>query len=162
MIEDYEIDQFALMLSEKGFSHSQIDEKVIEHFGVAGMRWGVRRERRIQALRRAGKKGAPGISKVRSAGHLGPIDFLRGGGITGGSRRKAVRLANRASRVRQGKATTLDHLKNFGTAHVSDLIPVREKNRNKKTTVRADYVAVAVVGAVITGKLLARAARSNL
>lgn len=162
MIEDYEIDQFALMLSEKNISHSDIEAKIIEHFGVLGMHWGSRRERRIQAIRRAGKKGGPVVSKIRSASHLGPIDFIRGRGITGGSRRKAERLAARATRIRKGKETTLDHLKNFATVHMSDLIPVQNKNRDKKTTVRADYVVVASAGALITARILSNIAKSKL
>jgi len=42
MYTEEQIDAIGLMLEEKGLSHAQIDE-YFEHFGVVGMKWGIRK-----------------------------------------------------------------------------------------------------------------------
>lgn len=143
------------------------EEAYLEHFGVKGMKWGVRRERRVQALERAAKKGGPVISKVRAfpiwgPGAIGPIDFAVGRGIRGGSARKARRIRGQLKRRNQGKSTALDIIKRYGSTRVLDLIPVRTKNIKKKTGKGADYAVVAAAGAAfVAGHLIRRAARKR-
>lgn len=54
MLDDEDILQIGFALEEGGFTHAQIDT-YLEHYGVKGMKWGVRRTI-------AGKKGAKNTS----------------------------------------------------------------------------------------------------
>lgn len=140
---------------------SQDISKYIEHHGVAGMKWGVRRTRRLQALQRAGTKGGPKISKVRALANVGPVDLIKGRGITGGAHRKAVRIKGQLGRHKAGKATTVDLVKRYGSTRVSDLIPTTKSRQHLQTTAKRDAVIVAGAGALFAARLIAkRAARS--
>jgi hypothetical protein len=130
----------------------------IEHAGIKGMKWGVRRERRIERLARGGVKGGSAISRVRAAGRIGPVDFVRGRGVRGGSARKAVRVQGQLDRFKRGEASAVDIIKRYGSTHARDLVPVREKNVGKKTRVRGDIVGAAgvvLIGASIAARMLA-------
>lgn len=130
-------------------------EDFLEHVGVKGMKWGVRRERRNQARFRAGQKGGPKVSKVRALGSVNLYDIARGRGITGGAQRKALRVQGQLDRFDAGQATTMDVIKRYGSTRVSDLVPVREKNVGKRTTVSADKVVVAAaVGLFVANQAL--------
>jgi hypothetical protein len=52
MITEEEIDVLGNMLEDKGMSHSDIDAYFLEHFGVKGMRWGVRQNKAKTGLAR--------------------------------------------------------------------------------------------------------------
>lgn len=129
-------------------------ETYLEHYGIKGMRWGVRRERRQQGLERAGIKGGPKISKVRAVARVGPVDLVKGRGITGGAARKAARVRGQMNRWDRGEATTLDTIKRIGSTRVQDLLPGTQKMLDKKTTVRADYAVVAATGAYFVGRMV--------
>jgi hypothetical protein len=150
MITEQEIRQSALIQSGEDF---------LAHAGVKGMKWGIRRKRRLEVLERASKKGGPVISKVRAASNLGPIDLVKGRGITGGAKRKFARLAKRNTSIRNGQASVSDKLKYYGSTRFSDLIPVKGKNVNKKSSVKRDYVVVGAAGAVFAANLIARSRR---
>jgi hypothetical protein len=137
----------------------QYGEDFIAHAGVKGMKWGIRRKRRLEVYKRASKKGGPLISKVRAASSLGVVDLVKGRGITGGSKRKFARLAKRNTSIRNGQASVLDKLKYYGSTRVSDLIPVKGKNVNKKSSVKRDYLVVGAAGALFAASLIARSRR---
>lgn len=145
---------------------NQVDELLLQHFnvdlehaGVKGMKWGVRRERRQQALVRAGTKGGYKSSRVRGAvGRLGPIDLIRGRGIRKGLERKAVRVGGQLERHAKGKATTMDLIKRYGSTRVTDLVPVRSSRAGKKTTHKADIAIVTAAGALIAARIIANQA----
>lgn len=150
-------------LAKEVITDNEVDE-FLEHFGIRGMKWGVRRKRRLAAIERGAQRGGPVISKLRTAagpligqgGHLGPIDFIRGRGVTGGLQRKAKRLRGQLTRHDQGKSTAMDILKRYAFVHPQDLIPVRTKNIGKKTSVKGDYVVAAAAGAIAVAGFLAR------
>ncbi len=168
---DNDILEMGFMLEEKGLTDLEIDN-FFAHHGVRGQKWGIRRQRRIDLLKRAGKKGNA-LAKTRAivgfGPHLGPIDFVKGRGLTGGFKRKAARMQARENRIKSGKATVGDQLHRFGGARLTDVIPVRKKNvHNRKVgTAKRDALAIAGVGAVFTVAALARfgasaASASNL
>lgn len=141
-----------------------VDQNVydfLEHQGVKGMKWGVRRDRRVVRLSRAGVKGGSKLSKIRNIGNIGPVDFVKGRGLTGAAKRKSTRQKQRNKRIRQGKATARDRLAFYGGTRAQDLIPVRRKNVGKKTIVDSDKIVVAAAGALIAVKILSRVAKNN-
>jgi len=121
-----------------------IDEEVyLEHFGVKGMQWGVRRQRREARLRNVARgkvglagKAAPVLGYLGGvAPRLGPIDLIKGRGIRGAAQRKSIREAARSKRFKSGKAKVGDYLVRYGTLRPSDLIPVKTSNVKKKTII---------------------------
>lgn len=161
-----------MIIDEETYSkHSDMllmnDEQIndfLEHFGIRGMKWGVRRQRRLAAIQRGAKRGGPVVSKLRTAagplvgfgGHLGPIDLIKGRGVSGGLQRKATRLKGQLTRHDQGKSTAMDILKRYAFMRPQDLIPVRTKNVKKKTSVKSDYVIATAAGAIAVASFLAR------
>lgn len=148
-----------------------VDEQVyLDHAGVKGMKWGVRRQRRVEALQRGGtrlKEGGKIASRVRAAGSIGPVDFVRGRGVRGGAARKAVRVQGQLDRKAAGKATVMDNIKRYGSTRLADLIPMREAKINVKRTARRDIVPAALVvagGALYVSRIIAnsKAIRQNL
>lgn len=139
----------------------------LEHAGVKGMKWGVRRERRRQTYVRGAvkvKEGGSRAAKVRTAVKLGPVDFIRGRGIVGGAKRKSARWGKQLERFDKGEATKTDLLKRYGLVHVTDLVPVKTKNVGKVRSTKADIAVVTAVGAlaasyIIAGKVASTAAR---
>ena len=150
----------------------KIDEQTdafLEHYGVRGMQWGVRRTRRTQRLARAAAAdssaasraravGIGGLGVVRLRGRVGPIDLVKGGGIRGGAARKVDRVLAREQRIKTGKATTSDILMRVGSTRVTDIVPVRDKNTGKKTFMDNDKAIVAAAGAVFVAQYLGRRA----
>lgn len=142
MIDD---DERVLIIGEDYF---------LQHFGVSGMKWGVRRSRRQQALERGAVKGGYKSSRVRAVARLGPVDIIRGRGIRGGAERKSARVGAQLERHAQGKSTALDLVKRYGSTRASDLVPVRASKANKMTTHKADIAAVAALGALYAARII--------
>lgn len=157
MNEEDEIYSLGMLLESRGLSHSEIDS-YFEHFGVRGMKWGVRRTRRAERLARW-KEGSGKASWLRSTAHVGPIDLVKGRGIRGGTARKAMREVARENRRRNGEATTRDRLARIGNTKVQDLVPVRASKANKETRFRSsDKAVVAAAGALIVARMIGREA----
>lgn len=155
MFTDEELNEIGWALEDGGFTHSEIDEW-FEHAGIKGMKWGVRRQRRASAFERAAVPGGPKLAKVNvGLGKIGPTDWHKGGRtVTGAAARKSQRLNERQKRVDAGKMTTRDIIARYGATHVSDLIPVREKNIKKPVSKHRDAAAIAFTGARIAQSLL--------
>jgi hypothetical protein len=131
-------------------------EEFLEHFGIKGMRWGVRRQRRNQALARAAKGNAGVLTKVRAFREENIIDLVKGRGIRGGAKIREKRLRERIQRLKAGKGSARDIVVHYGSTRMVDLIPVRRKNEKKKTTARTDAMVVAGIGALWVGRMMAK------
>ena len=100
-------------------------DDVLEHFGVKGMKWGVRRDRRAARLARVGR-GEGGIrDKTRALANVNAVDLVRGRGLRGAAARRSERQIDRNRRVREGEASARDLLTYFGSTRITDLIPSR-------------------------------------
>jgi hypothetical protein len=147
--------------------HFHLNVEDLEHAGVKGMKWGVRRERRNQALARSGQRirgggGGHVSSRLRSTARIGPVDFVRGRGLRGASERKAVRVGAQLERRKKGQSTTLDLVKRFGSTRITDLVPVRDTNANKKTSHKSDIAIVTAAGALIALRILSKSAARRI
>lgn len=120
-------------------------DKFLEHFGVKGQQWGVRRYNRAQARVNVGKgKGTTG-QKLRSYANLGPIDLIKGGGLRGGAARKGARQISRNDRVRAGESSVRDKLAYYGGTRYQDIIPTSRSKKNAKSALGASVAGAVLV-----------------
>ncbi len=94
----------------------------LEHYGKKGMRWGYRKERNLQSLKRVGAGKGSAADKINASSQLSLANYIRGGGLKGASRRKAQRLEEVKERTLRGEATTMDFLREIGSRKFSDLV----------------------------------------
>lgn len=131
----------------------QEDVEFLEHFGIKGMQWGVRRDRRAQGLITVGQgKGTKG-QKLSAVARYTPLDALKFRGIKKASRLRGERQLARNDRVRSGKSSVLDKLLYVGGTKAQDIIPTTGADRTNRHTANATKAAV---GASITGALLVK------
>lgn len=132
----------------------QEDLDFLEHAGVKGMKWGVRRNRRAQAFAKRGAGKANLAEKAYVQTHLGLIDRAKGHGTKGGAARKGARLLGRNARVQSGKASAKDLLLYYGTTKQKDLVPVRSKNQHISDPTRKALSAATATGALMVTSML--------
>jgi len=65
-ISDEEIDRLGDFLEHQGFDDEGIDEYFLEHHGVKGMQWGVRKQRRIERQIRSQQRQVDRTRRVAS------------------------------------------------------------------------------------------------
>jgi hypothetical protein len=135
------------------------EEAYLEHVGVKGMRWGVRRARRTERLVRGGTVGSGTASWLRATKRVGPVDLIRGGGVRGAAARKSMREIQRSKRIATGKASVKDQIVRVGSTRARDLVPVRESKASKDSRVFGnDKLVVAAAGALIVANMLGKQA----
>lgn len=122
-----DVDVIGQMLEDKGLTHEEIDA-YFEHAGVKGMKWGVRRQRRLASTDRvaAGRgsalDNARQLAKTVAYNPLGvPILVKNGLSVKKVSQKRSARLHARKERMEAGKATTFDVLAHIGTMRIQDL-----------------------------------------
>jgi hypothetical protein len=109
------------------------DEELVDHFldhhGVKGMHWGIRKRLRIERTAGVGRGQKGFIKKTRVYSHTNPIDFIRTGSLRKSAARKARRMSRRNERLAtKGEAKVRDYLAEAGTARLTDILPsVRQK-----------------------------------
>ncbi len=96
------------MLEERGLSDEDIDA-VLEHAGVKGMKWGVRREKRLQRATRV----ADGTASTKDKAGFFLTDtsksaMNRNGGMAGAAAVRAKELSGRKERITSGNAKVSD------------------------------------------------------
>ena len=118
---------------------NEVDELLLQHFdvildhsGVKGMKWGVRKRARIDRTISVGrgKKGA--LNKARVYSKTNPIDLIKTGSLRKSAARKGKRMTARNARLAtKGQAKVRDYLVEIGTARYTDIFP---SFRSKKLT----------------------------
>jgi hypothetical protein len=129
---------------EHSDNNRTIDQEVdvfLEHFGVLGMKWGVRRERRANRFAKVGRGAGNKSEKLRSYTDLGPIDFVKGRGLRGGAARKGYRLKNANKNIKAGKATVRNILTYGVNTRHQDIFPTSKKSTNTQAAVGATIAA---------------------
>jgi hypothetical protein len=121
----------------------------LEHFGVKGMKWGVRRERRAQTHVNVGKGEGTRSEKIRSGATIGPVDFVKGRGFQGAAARKGERQQLRNARVKSGESSVRDKIAYYGGSKYQDIFPT-----GKAATNTAAAVGASVAGAIIVNQAL--------
>jgi hypothetical protein len=117
----------------------------LEHHGIRGQKWGIRKKRRAENFRQVGTGKATRMQKIRAGRSTGPIDLVKGGGFKGGAARKAKRITNANQLVESGHRTTRATLTRLKELHYQDIIPTSKSATNTK----------AAVGASVAGFVLA-------
>ena len=132
------------------------EEVYLEHFGVKGMKWGVRRDRRAQTHAKVGRGEGTRGERLRSAVQIGPKDFIKGRGLQGAARIKGARQLERNARVRSGQGSVRDKLAYVGGTRYQDMFPTGKSANNTKAAIGASVVGAFLFaqGAQILSKSL--------
>jgi hypothetical protein len=131
-----------MIISEEVYFDQGIDEisDFLDHHGVRGQKWGIRKQRRAENFVKVGKgMGRPG-ERIRSATNVGPIDLVKGRGFRGAAARKGARQ----KKAFKGKLTGRKVLTRVAAVRYQDVIPTSQSKKNTS----------AAVGASIAGYIL--------
>lgn len=142
-------------------------DEYLEHYGVKGMKWGVRKQQRAYKMKRtatqkkenrarrlAGKKTKPG-KKVGIGERLRTLndtfltpttvkDLFTTGSLNEAQIRKADRIQGRIDRREQGKASVSDKLAYYANFRHQDLFPTKQGPKETKMNVGASFAGYLV------------------
>jgi hypothetical protein len=153
-LNDY-IDEIGDSLEHRGFSDQEIDTYFLQHFGKKGMKWGVRRQRRTNALLNVAKGKGTKSEKVRAALTVNAYDLVRGRGLKGAAKIKGEAQRASQNRIKSGNAKVRDRIRQVGGTKYQDIFPTGKSSKNTKAAVGAS-----VAGAIVVGQLGGMALRS--
>ena len=130
----------------------------LEHHGIKGMRWGVRRRGRVARTVAVGKGKGNIIDKARVYTMSNPTDLIRTRSYRKSAARKGVRLTQRNERMARGKTKVRDILPNFAAMRYGDLLPsvgkgplTADKKRNlAKMSSGQEFVLAALAIGTVT------------
>lgn len=105
------------------------------HYGVKGMKWGVRREERLQRASRVAGGTASRGEKLREFNRTSGLEFARAGGsMKSVYENRANKLANQKSKVERNQA---ERQERFGNANVRGRNTIRSLEAQKKSFEKA-------------------------
>jgi hypothetical protein len=128
----------------------QAVDEFLEHHGVRGQKWGVRKLRRTQNFQQVGAGKGTTSQKFRAGYNTGPIDLVKGRGFRGGAARKGARQANANQLVNSGHRTTRATLTRLAGMRYQDVIPTNKAATNTTAAVGASLAGVILVKAGTT------------
>ena len=134
-------------------------DEFLEHFGIKGMQWGVRRDRRAAALVKVGSGQGTTSQKVRALARYTPLDAVKLRGLKKASRIRGERQLARNARVHAGESSVKDKIMFFGGVKLQDIIPTTGEKRFDGSAGKA-AIGASIAGALLLG--VGRIAISNL
>lgn len=103
-----------------------LTDEVLAHYGVAGMKWGVRKDKRLARLQRVGSGQGSKLDNLRVLGGTSAANLIGNKGLKGAAKKKAENLAAHRDRLMKGEATAKDILKVAADFRVIDLVDRRK------------------------------------
>jgi hypothetical protein len=110
----------------------------LEHYGVKGMKWGVRKrylEKRDKIASRQERVASGNASlrdKAKVALTTSNVDLVKGKGLKGAAALRAERERAHMDRVNNGRENAMDVLKRHGLTSIADIVAGgRDKYRKK-------------------------------
>lgn len=100
---------------------------ILEHSGVKGMKWGVRRarvgdlNRQISRLDRVASGNSSALDKARVLGNSSSHNLIKQKGLKNEAARKSAAKAKQRDRLVNGEAKVTDILKAYGSVSILDL-----------------------------------------
>jgi hypothetical protein len=113
------------------------EEDYLEHFGKKGMKWGVRRERRLRITKRVAEGNANKFTKAVAVAYtIPPHRLLTQHGLRGAAQLTVKNVSARRERVLKGEHTINDILVHLGTQSYSDIVDRDIRTANRKNVDR--------------------------
>ena len=128
---------------------TDVDE-FLAHYGVKGMKWGVRRDRRANNLVKVGAGRGSATDKLRAYAFTSPYDRVKGKGLRGGAARRGTRQLARNARVRAGESSAKDKLLFYGGSKHQDIFPTGKSSVNTTAAIGASIAGVILVNQGMT------------
>src|SRR5687768_6068812 len=125
-------------LTNMEYNFDEAKHSELKHYGVKGMKWGVRKARtgdlnlRAARLERVADGTATKMEKFATAMNSTAANLVRSGGLKNEAARRAKKLRDQEKRLATGKAKTSDILKAYGTVSLSSLALAAHKKSDHK------------------------------
>lgn len=109
-------------------------EDELAHYGVEGMKWGVRKahtgqlEKPIARLNRVAEGKGSLYDKARVASDSSALRLVTSKGLKGEAARRAAKLEAHRDRLATGHATAMDILKAYGSVSIVSLARAAKKS----------------------------------